>query len=233
MSGSPGDENGRGADGPVGVIVVEPFPVIRAGLTRTIADDPRMEVLAETGSAEGALAALERTSRVRVVILVAAGLDGEHDAFWLLRAIRERFPHHVILAVGAHAAPDLVSRTLFVGADGFLDQDMDVGAFLEGIVRAAHDDVVIAGPAASSVGAIADGIERRRDAGVRLTARELEVLAIAAEGSTAREIATRLGVRERTITTHLARIYGKLGVGSRLAAIRAASRAGLVSINRD
>jgi DNA-binding NarL/FixJ family response regulator len=56
------------------------------------------------------------------------------------------------------------------------------------------------------------------------------VLVVAAEGLTARQIATRLGVRERTVTTHLARIYGKLGVGSRLAAIRMASQSGLVSV---
>jgi len=65
---------------------------------------------------------------------------------------------------------------------------------------------------------------------VKLTDREREVLVVAAEGLTARQIATRLGVRERTITTHLARIYGKLGVGSRLAAIRMASQSGLVSV---
>jgi DNA-binding NarL/FixJ family response regulator len=63
----------------------------------------------------------------------------------------------------------------------------------------------------------------------RLTEREREVLVVAAEGLTAREIASRLGVRERTITTHLARIYGKLGVGTRLAAIRLATQSGLVS----
>ena len=75
-----------------------------------------------------------------------------------------------------------------------------------------------------------EGIERRREVEVKLTDREREVLVVAAEGLTARQIATRLGVRERTITTHLARIYGKLGVGSRLAAIRMASQSGLVSV---
>ena len=89
--------------------------------------------------------------------------------------------------------------------------------------------MVLAGPASGAVGRIAEGIDRRRDVEVRLTDREREVLVVAAEGLTAREIATRLGVRERTVTTHLARIYGKLGVGSRLAAIRLATRSGLVS----
>jgi DNA-binding CsgD family transcriptional regulator len=53
---------------------------------------------------------------------------------------------------------------------------------------------------------------------------------VAAEGLTAREIADRLGVRERTVTTHLARIYGKLGVGNRLAAIQTATRSGIVTV---
>jgi DNA-binding CsgD family transcriptional regulator len=56
------------------------------------------------------------------------------------------------------------------------------------------------------------------------------VLIVAAEGLTARQIADRLGLRERTVTTHLGRIYGKLGVGTRVAAIRAAAISGLVSV---
>jgi DNA-binding NarL/FixJ family response regulator len=89
--------------------------------------------------------------------------------------------------------------------------------------------MVLAGPASGTVGRIAEGIDRRRDVETRLTEREREVLVVAAVGLTARQIASRLGVRERTVTTHLARIYGKLGVGSRLAAIRLATRSGLVS----
>ncbi len=76
---------------------------------------------------------------------------------------------------------------------------------------------------------IASGLERRRQAEDRLTHREREVLNVAAEGLTAREIADRLGVRERTVTTHLSRIYGKLGVRTRVAAVRVATLSGLVT----
>jgi DNA-binding NarL/FixJ family response regulator len=90
--------------------------------------------------------------------------------------------------------------------------------------------MVLAGPSIEAVGPIADELDRRKDAEKRLTVREREVLTVAAEGLTARQIAGRLGVRERTVTTHLGRIYGKLGVGTRLAAIRVAARSGLVSV---
>jgi DNA-binding NarL/FixJ family response regulator len=219
----------RGAE-PLGVVVVDPFPVVRAGLVATIDASPGLEVLAQAGSADEAVATLDDVRGTRVVILVAMGLAGDKDAYWLIRTLRERFPNHVILGLGSNADPHVVSRALFVGADGFIDKNIELQEFLDGIRVAAMDETVIAGPAAASVGQIAEGIERRRSVGLRLTKREREVLAVAAEGLTAREIAERLGVRERTVTTHLARIYGKLGVGNRLAALRLAARSGLVSI---
>lgn len=218
----------RGAE-PLGVVVVDPFPVVRAGLVATIDASPGLEVLAQAGSADEAVATLDDVRGTRVVILVAMGLAGDKDAYWLIRTLRERFPGHVILGLGSNADPHVVSRALFVGADGFIDKNIELQEFLDGIRVAAMDETVIAGPAAASVGQIAEGIERRRSVGLRLTKREREVLAVAAEGLTAREIAERLGVRERTVTTHLSRIYNKLGVRTRIAAIRTATAAGLVS----
>ncbi|MCD6023000.1 MAG: response regulator containing a CheY-like receiver domain and an DNA-binding domain protein [Actinomycetia bacterium] len=213
------------------VVVVEPFAVVRAGLIGTIDASPGLKVVASAASAEEAMVVVER--RAGLVILVSMGLAGEQDAFWLIRSIRERFPGHVILAMGANADPNAVSRALFTGADGFVDKNVEVEQFLSAIRGAGEEEVVIAGPAADSVGTIAEGIERRRSLAFRLTRREREVLVVAAEGLTAREIADRLGVRERTVTTHLARIYGKLGVGNRLAALRLAARSGLVSLRQD
>lgn len=214
----------------LGVVVVDPLPVVRAGLAMLIDDRPDMETIAEAGTADEALEIVSRVRRSRVVVLVGLGVAGERDAFWLIRTLRERFPTHAILGCGANAEATTVSRTLFMGADGFVDKNIDPVEFLQSLRRAADREMVLAGPASISVGQIAEGIERRRDLDVRLTLREREVLSVAAEGLTAREIAARLGVRERTVTTHLARIYGKLGVGSRLAAIRLAARAGLVSV---
>jgi DNA-binding NarL/FixJ family response regulator len=214
----------------LGVVLVDPLPVVRAGLRLLIDDRPDMEVLTEAGTADEALEAIKRVRRSRVVVLVGLGLSGERDAFWLIRSLRERFPAHAILGCGANADPTLISRALFVGADGFVDKNIDPIEFLQALRRSADREMVLASPASHEVGRIAAGIERRRDFEVKLTEREREVLCVAAEGLTAREIAVRLGVRERTVTTHLARIYGKLGVGSRLAAIRLAAQSGLVSV---
>jgi DNA-binding NarL/FixJ family response regulator len=215
----------------LGVVVVDPLPVVRAGLRLLIEDRPDLEVLAEAGSAEEGIEAIGRIRRSRVIVLVGLGLTGDHDSYWLIRTLRQRFPTHAILGCGANADPTAISRALFVGADGFVDKNIDPVDFLQSLRAAAAGDMVLATPASSSaLGAIAEGIDRRREVEVKLTDREREVLVVAAEGLTARQIATRLGVRERTVTTHLARIYGKLGVGNRLAAIRLAARSGLVSV---
>jgi DNA-binding NarL/FixJ family response regulator len=226
----PNETKGARAIRRLGVVVVDPFPVVRAGLASTIESSPSLEVLAQASSADEAIAMVGKVRRTRVVVLVAMGLAGEQDSYWLIRTLRERFPSHAILGLGSNADPHVVSRALFVGADGFVDKNIELEEFLAALKSAGDGEMVIAGPAAASVGKIAEGIERRRSVGTRLTRREREVLAVAAEGLTAREIAERLGVRERTVTTHLARIYGKLGVGNRLAALRMAARSGLVSI---
>jgi two-component system, NarL family, response regulator DevR len=214
----------------LGIVLVDPLPVVRAGLGMLIEDRPDMEVLAEAGTADEALVAIHRIRRSRVVALIGLGLDGEHDAFWLIRTVRERFPALAILGCGARADPMAISRALFMGADGFVDKNVDPLEFLQALHAAANGEMVLAGPPTEWVRPIAAGIDLRRQVEAKLPSREVEVLTVAAEGLTARQIADRLGLRERTVTTHLGRIYGKLGVGTRVGALRAAAISGLVSV---
>ena len=215
----------------LGVVIVEPLAVVRAGLALLVQERPDMEVLAEVGSVREAVEAIRRIRRARLVVVVALGMNGDaYDSFWLIRTLRERFPQAAIVACGANAEQVAISRALFVGADGYVDKRVDPVEFLQAIRAAAQGEMVLVGPPPEWVGQIADGVEQRREVESKLTDRELEVLVAAAEGLTAREIARRLGVAERTVTTHLGRIYGKLGVSSRVGAILTAARSGLVSV---
>jgi DNA-binding NarL/FixJ family response regulator len=225
-AGAPASE----AEATIGVVVVEPLPVVRAGISKLIADRPGMVVLAEAGDADAAIVAIEPLRRTRGVIVVDLAVRGGHDALWLIREIRRRYPSYAILACGDRPEVIDVSRALFMGADGFVDKELEADAFLQAVEDSVEGAMVLTGVAADMVGAIADDIDRRRGLEATLTDREREVLAVAAEGLTARQIAQRLGVRERTITTHLGRIYGKLGVGSRVAAIRVVLEAGAVAV---
>src|SRR5918994_2655499 len=215
----------------MGVVVVDPLAIVRAGLARLIGDLPDMQVLAEAGSADECLKAVRRIRRSRLAVLVGLGLPGERDSLWLIGTLRERYPDATILASGAGADATTISRGLFLGADGYLDKDVDPVEFLQAIRQAARGEVVLAGAPVDWVGSLADGFDRRRHIDSRLTRREQEVLKVAAEGLTAREIAHHLGVHERTVTTHLGRIYGKLGVTSRVSAVIEAARSGLVAVD--
>ena len=212
------------------LVVIDPLHVVRAGLALLIDEQPDMAVVSQAATAEEGIEAVAGYPRRRLIALVGLGLEGEHDAYWLIRALRERYPTLCVLACGANSESVSVSRALFVGADGFVDKNADPLEFLQALRDAATGELVLAGPPVAWIPTIAEDLERQRDLEPILTRRELQVLAVAAEGLTSRQIANRLGVQERTVTTHLGRIYGKLGVGSRVAAIRSAARSGLVSV---
>src|ERR671910_682411 len=129
----------------LGVVVVEPLAVVRAGLGILLGDRPEMEVLAEAGSADDCLEALRRIRRSRPVVLVGLGLPGERDSLWLIGTLRERYPHATILVSGAGADATTISRAMFMGADGYLDKDVHPPEFLQAIQRAAGGEVVMAG----------------------------------------------------------------------------------------
>lgn len=214
----------------LGVIVVDPLAVVRASLALLIDEQPDMEVVAQAGDIDEALAAIRRIRRSRVAVLLDLGFDGDHDSHWFIRTIRERFPGHCVVACGANADPVSISLALYSGAEAFLDKRSDPAEFIRSLRTAAAGDMALAGTSTAWVGTIAEGIERRRVVESALTDRERQVLRVAAEGLTARQIASRLGMRERTVTTHLTRIYAKLGVGTRIAAVRLATHVGLISM---
>ena len=209
------------------VIVVDPLPVVRAGLSMLLASRPGFEVVAAVGTAADALAALDGVPSA--CVLVGLGLEGPNDAYWLTETIRDRFPNATVIALGSRSDTMTISRALLSGAGAFVDKTVEPDEFLDSMDLAVAGEMVLAGPPSEWVGAIAGALDQGDRPHGPLTFRERQVLSVASEGLTSREIADRLGVRERTVTTHLSRIYGKLGVRSRVAALRAATTAGLIS----
>jgi DNA-binding NarL/FixJ family response regulator len=216
---------------PLGVVLIDSLNVVRAAIALLLAAQPDIEVLAQAADADEGLAAIRRLEkRSGVIVLVGLNLPGEHDCFWLLRKVRDLAPTLPILSCGANVDTSLVSRALFFGADGFVDKNSTPEVFLEAVRRVARGEVVLEGLPSNWLGPVVEELDQQRTAISPLTEREREVLAVAAQGLTARQIGTRLGLQERTVTTHLGRIYRKLGTGSRIAAVAAATRSGLVTM---
>jgi DNA-binding NarL/FixJ family response regulator len=212
------------------VVLVEPLHLVRAGMGLLISSAPDLEVLAGAATAEEALAAVrELAGEAALVVVVGLSLPGRHNAYWLIREIRRLAPGVLIVATGGRADRAAISRALFSGDDGFVDKSAAPDDFLAALRRARQGEVVLEGVPLEWLGSIADALERHRRFIPFLTDRELQVLSAAAEGLTARQMGRRLGIEERTVTTHLGRIYGKLGVNGRTAAVRAATRTGLLT----
>jgi DNA-binding NarL/FixJ family response regulator len=211
------------------LVIVEPAAVFRLGLGHALDSERDMEVVAEAGTVDDGLKAIKRLgSRSKVVVLIGLEANGEHDAFSLVHTVRELFPSHRVLVMGTDIDGVAISRAFFVGADGFVHKDCEPAGFVDAVRRTAVGGIVLEGLPRGALGGIAEAIDFQRTA--ILTPRETQVLAVAAEGLTARQIGRRLGMRERTVTTHLAHIYRKLGTNSRVAAVMAASKSGLLLI---
>jgi DNA-binding NarL/FixJ family response regulator len=215
------------------LIVIEAVGIVRASLRLTFAAEPDLMLLGEADEAdEGLDLALSLRQQGLALTLVGLELGGDHDSFWLIRSLRQQSPELIILATGIGLDRGAISEGLFAGADGFIHKNSTPERFVEATRRAAAGEVVLEGLPRGALGGIVADVENleRRATGAMLTDREQAVLVAAADGLTAREIGRRLGVSERTVTTHLNHIYRKLNVSSRIAALSAASRLGVVTV---
>lgn len=213
----------------LGVVLVDPLPIVRRGLELIVEHEDSMDLLASAGTAGEAMEDVRQLTRHgNVIAVVSTGLDGEQDCTWLIRQLRESFPTVRIVASGANSDEETIAEALFVGADGFIDKNSSPDAFLAAMHTAATGEMVLVGPPSSYLGGISREMERKARPHPVLSEREREVLELGAKGMTAKKVADELGLAERTVTTHFCRIYSKLGVTSRVGAISAATRMGLI-----
>lgn len=229
----PGAARTEGSETRLRMVIADHPPMVRAGMASLLSAQGDMDVVAAEGSADACLQSL-RALRLRseVILIVGLGIPGAQGSLWLIRSVREQFPGVAILASADDPDDLAASQALFAGADGFVSKGVEPAAFVDAVRRTARGETVLEGVPDTWVGRIADNVERTASTVPVLTPRETEILAVAAEGLTARQIGHRLGVRERTVTTHLGRIYRKLGAPGRVAALAAATRSGILAAFR-
>jgi DNA-binding NarL/FixJ family response regulator len=211
------------------VVVVDDHQVVRRGLLSFLESEPDIEIVGDAdGGAEAleALARLDSEGRRPHVVLMDLKME-PLDGIESTRRIRARYPDVEVVALTSFAEEDRVHSALAAGASGYLLKDADADAVAEA-VRAAQRgelrlDPTVAQRLMSSLRA-----GPREDLTAELTARELEVLRLVGAGRANKEIATELGISERTARTHVSNILGKLGLSSRTQAALWAAREGLV-----
>lgn len=207
---------------PVAVMIVDDHPVVRAGLAAMLAAHPGIAVVADAGDGEDAirLASAHEPDVVLCDLRLGAGVDGV-DVTRALRAGQPPRPQVIILTTFDHDA-DII-RAVEAGAAGYLLKDAS-DAEIVGAITAAHSGETVLS------GRITDRyVQATRTRTVALSERELEVLALLAEGRSNKGIATELFVSEATVKTHVQHILRKLHADNRTAAVAAARASGILT----
>jgi two-component system nitrate/nitrite response regulator NarL len=216
VTGSAGGEKVR-------VVVGDDHPLFRDGVVRALNSSGSIDVVAE---ADDGLTALEliRTHEPRVALLDyrMPGLDGAQVA---AAVRRDELPTRVLL-ISAHDESAIVYSALQEGAAGFIPKESSRAELVEAVLNCAKGrDVVAPGLAAGLAGEIR---RRNETQGPKLSQREREVLVLIASGRTIPAMAEQLYLAPSTVKTHVQRLYEKLGVGDRGAAVAEAMRRGLL-----
>lgn len=200
------------ADGPrIRVLVVDDHGVVRRGLRGYLELLDDIEVV---GEAENGLIGVEMSAQLVPDVILMDIVMPQLDGIGAIERIKAAQPGVQIVALTSFIEEDKVLAAIESGASGFILKDADADD-VAAAIRAAHNDEVHLDPAAARV--LAKGMRTRfeQQPVESLTERELEVLSLVGHGRSNKEIATDLGITERTARTHVSNILGKLDLQSR------------------
>jgi two-component system nitrate/nitrite response regulator NarL len=205
------------------VLLADDHPVYRDGIVATLRRRTEIEVVAQLGDGREALEEIrELAPDVAVLDLQMPGLDG----IAVTNAVaREQLPTSTLI-LSAHFDRQTAFEALAAGASGVLSKDSSGAVIGDAVLAVARGETVL-GPDVQA--ALAEGIRHTaRSRETVLSARETEVLRLVADGLSSPQIARRLHLGTTTVKTHLSRVYEKLGVTDRAAAVAEGMRRNLV-----
>ena len=207
----------------VRVLVADDHPVYREGVARAISERTGLELVGVAADGREAMAGIrDLVPDVAVLDVRMPGLSGIDI---VAEIARERIPTRVLL-LSAQSDEQLIFDGVSVGASGYLLKDSDRSDICAAVEAIAAGRAVLA-PEAQT--ALAQGVRLRGAAqGPAISEREREVLALTADGLSARQIGARLHLSPATVKSHLQNVYEKLGVSDRTAAVATAIRLGLL-----
>ncbi|MEE6136913.1 response regulator transcription factor [Mycobacterium sp. 050128] len=208
----------------VSVVVGDDHPLFREGVVRALALSGEVNVVGEADDGTRALELIkEHRPDVALLDFRMPGMDGAQVA----AAVRSNDLPTRVLLLSAHDEAAIVYQALQQGAAGFLLKDSTRSEIVKAVLDCANGNDVVA---PSLAGGLAAQIRQRAEPSAPvLSAREREVLNRIARGQSIPAIAGELFVAPSTVKTHVQRLYEKLGVSDRAAAVAEAMRQGLLN----
>lgn len=200
--------------GPIRIGLVADEPIRLAGLA-SIFDQPAQETDAQLLPVSGAMTSLLSDTSLRFLVVDLLSYSSGLKALDTIRSTR---PDIRSIVIGPEGNDELVLRAIIAGARAYLDQKADPQTVRKAI------EVVTDGSIWAPRRLLSKLIDRLLESSSsnqpaivpQLTARELQVLELILKAQSNREIASQLGIEERTVRAHLARLMRKAGVDNRI-----------------
>jgi two-component system response regulator NreC len=213
----------------ISIMLADDHPVVRRGMQTLLEAEPDFSVIGETGDGLDTIREVERLQPdVLVLDLMMPGLSGLE----VLRIIRQRSPRTRVVVLSMHNNNAFVVTALKEGATGYVLKGSEEQNLVHAVREAVAGRRFLSPPVTER--AIDAYISQARAAPIdpheTLTAREREVLQLAAEGKTSGEIAARLHISHRTVENHRANVMRKLGLKNQSELVCYALRRGLIPL---
>ena len=204
------------------VLLVDDHTVVRSGLSKFLMVNKDLKLV---GEASDGVEAIQMVSlhRPDVVLmdLMMPGMDG----ITATREIHEKYPQVKVIALTSFAEQNMVQGALQAGAIGYLQKNVTAKE-LGNAIRSACVGRMTLSPEATQV--LAQSVAQPQIPGEQLTERKRDVLECMVDGLNNNEIAERLVVSLGTVKFHISNIFHKLGVDSRVEAVKLAIEQKLV-----
>ncbi|MEU4514234.1 response regulator transcription factor [Nonomuraea wenchangensis] len=210
------------AERPIRLLIADDHPIVRDGIRGMFAGDPGFEVLGEAG--DGAQAVELARTLDPDVILMDLRMPGT-DGVTAIKRLAELGIGARVLVLTTYDTDRDVLPAIEAGATGYLLKDTGRDELTRAVRTAARGEAVLSPSVATRL------LGQVRTPADPLSARELEILRLIADGATNREAAARLFISEATVKSHVLHIYAKLGVNDRAAAVATAFRRGLLTLD--
>ncbi|MCS5510963.1 response regulator transcription factor [Curtobacterium flaccumfaciens pv. flaccumfaciens] len=202
------------------LVIADDHPVVRAGLRALLDGAVDIDVVGEAATPDEAAALVSSLDPDLVLMDLQFGQDRTGaDA---TRQIRSTDAAPYVLVLTNYDSDGDILGAVEAGASGYLLKDTPPDELLAAVRAAAAGESALAPAVASRL------MARMRAPGVSLSAREIEVLRLVAEGASNVDVAARLHITDATVKSHLVHVFSKLGVGSRTAAVSEARSLGIL-----
>jgi DNA-binding NarL/FixJ family response regulator len=202
------------------VLTADDHPMVRTGIKATVTHEADMTIVAEATDGATAIALYDECQPDVVLMdLRMPGIDGVEAT----RAIRGAHPDARVVALTSYEGDADIYRALDAGACGYLVKDMVAADIVNAIRKAAAGKRVIPLNVAERLAEFTPRVD--------LTAREVEVLRLAAKGLRSKQIAHAIVRTEETVKMHLKHIMAKLDVEDRTEAVIVALQRGIIHLD--